>query len=299
MLAGIAFGVGAALMQAVSYLLSAFFIKRYQTSAAKHLILVHIVIGFVSLLILPMVWHPHATQLNSYVLPLISAACSYMFGQYSLYQAIHHSAASRVSPLLGLKIIVLALIGALYFGESYHALQWGAVLLCVIGAIWLSASGGTISGPALLWVIAACCGYAISDLSVLKLMQYFSALPLTQAAILSVSLCYLLCGSICLLFWPRIKSYSQLIASTPAALSWLIAMFFLFACFSEIGVVFGGIVQSSRGLISILLAIILALIGMSFADPIPKTRVLVQRIIAAILMMCAIVLFSLGDGSYT
>lgn len=68
----------------------------------------------------------------------------------------------------------------------------------------------------------------------------------------------------------------------------------LFACFAELEVVFGGIVQSSRGLISIFLTLWIARIGLSFADPALPGNMLHQRIAASSLMLLAIAIFSLG-----
>lgn len=293
MLSGIIYGLLAALMQSVSYLFSAIFISRFQSSPITHLIMVHLVIGLLSVITIPLTWHEKAAEIDQYFLPLFSAAVTYMFAQYALYQAIHYSVASRVSPLLGLKILILAVMGVSLFEESYNVLQWCAVGLCAAGAIWLSSSGGRISGKALMWILIACTGYALSDISILHLMAHFNTLPLSKAALLSVSLCYLLCGAFCLLFWPRIHNYQQLVGSIPAAISWFIAMLFLFACFAEIGVVYGGIVQSSRGLISIILAMILVGLSFNIAEPLPTRSVLIQRLTAASLMMFAIILFSI------
>lgn len=294
MISGIIYGLGAALLQSLSYLCSAIFISKYKTGAVTHLILVHIVMGVFCLALLPFLWHPAAANIQSYWLALVGAAASYMFAQFSLYRAIQASAASRVSPLLGLKIFILALISTMVFGEQYQLLQWLSVGLCILGAIWLGASGGRISLQALVWVITACFGYALSDISIVQLVQHFSMLPLVSAALLSVALCYLLCGLSCLVFVSRIKHPKLLVASTPAAASWFLAMCFLFACFAEIGVVFGGIVQSSRGLISILLTLLLAKLTISFADPVPPRRVLAHRFSAATLMTLAIAIFALN-----
>lgn len=294
MVTGILYGLGAALLQAVSYLCSAVFISRYRTGATTHLILVHIVMGLFSLILLPVLWHPLVTDISSYWMPLLGVSASYLWGQFSLYQAIQCSAASRVSPLLGLKVLVLVLIGSTVFGDQYKLLQWAAVGLCVIGAVWLSASGGRIGWKASGWVLSACVSYAFSDLSIVYLIQYFSSLPLLSATLLSVTLCFLVCGLSCLVFLARIKQPGLLLASAPAAISWFLALGSLFACFAELGVVFGGIVQSSRGLISILLTLALAGLGLSFADPLPPAKVLIQRLCAASLMTLAIVLFSMA-----
>ncbi|NVK43729.1 MAG: hypothetical protein HWE39_20990 [Oceanospirillaceae bacterium] len=52
--------------------------------------------------------------------------------------------------------------------------------------------------------------------------------------------------------------------------------------------------QSSRGLTSILLGVLVAWLGLRFAEPLPPWSVLWQRFAAAGLMLFAIALFSLG-----
>lgn len=294
MLSGVLFGFAAALMQSVSYVYSAQFICQHKASPMTLLVLMHLVLGGISLLILPFLWHPELLNITHYATPLLFTAFFYGVGQISLFQAIRASEASRVSPLLGLKVLVLALIGLFWLGDSYQLIQWLAVGLCALGAIWLSASGGRIRGRALFWVVMACVGYSLSDLSVLYTMRSFEQLPLIHAAALGVCLCYLICAVASLLLYPRTKKKHLLLQSTPSALTWLVAMMCLFACFSEIGVVFGGIVQSSRGLLSIFLGVLLTWVGFRYAEKMPERRVFLQRFSASALMLLAIVMFSLG-----
>lgn len=294
MVAGILFGLAAALLQSTSYLFSAAFTARFQASALTQFLLNHLSIGLLSLLALPLVWHPQALEPGRYLLPLLAAMACYLVGQTALYQALRYSPASRVSPLLGIKVMILALIGVFWLQQSYQWLQWLGVGLCLLGACWLSYSGGRISRPALLWVVLSCIGYAFSDLFILELIERFEGLPRLQAAGLSVSLCYLLAGLVSLVWWPKLQQRELLVHSLPAALSWFLALICLFACFAWIGVVFGGVVQSSRGLFSILLGVVLAWLGWRFAEPLPPRAVFMQRFAAAVLMLVAIALFSLG-----
>jgi hypothetical protein len=82
--------------------------------------------------------------------------------------------------------------------------------------------------------------------------------------------------------------------SVPFAASWLISMLFLYACFSEIGVVFGNILQSTRGIQSILMGTVVAHLGMISIETKVKTGILIQRVAAAVLMTTAIALFYLS-----
>ncbi|MCV6589166.1 MAG: EamA family transporter [Marinobacterium sp.] len=297
MITGILFGLTAALLQSVSYLFSATFTARFQTGALSQFLLNHLSIGLLSLLSLPLVWDVQALEVSRYIWPLLGAMGCYLVAQTALYRALKHSPASRVSPLLGIKVLVLALIGVFWLQHSYQGLQWLGVGLCLLGAYWLSYSGGIIHRVALLWVVLACVGYAVSDLFVLELIERFEGLPRLQAAGLSVALCYLLAGLVSLLWWPGLKERHLLVYSLPAALSWFLALIALFACFAWIGVVFGGVVQSARGLFSILLGLVLAWLSWRYAEPLPAGSVFVQRFAAATLMLVAIALFSLGSGT--
>lgn len=294
MVAGILFGLGAALLQSLSYLFSAVFSSRFQVGALHQFLINHLSIGLLSLLALPLVWDPRALDPAPYGLPLLGAMGCYLIAQTALYQALRHSPASRVSPLLGIKVLMLALIGVYWLQQSYQWLQWLGVGLCILGALWLSYSGGRIKRAALFWVTLACLGYALSDLFVLSLIERFDGIPRLQAAGLSVALCYLLAGVVSLTWWPKINDRQLLLHSLPAALCWFLALICLFACFAWIGVVFGGVVQSARGLLSILLGAGLAWWGWRYAEPLPSRAVFMQRLAAATLMLAAIALFSLG-----
>ncbi|WP_343807338.1 DMT family transporter [Marinobacterium maritimum] len=296
MAAGIILGLMAATLQALSYLFSARFGLRHQASPVTLLVLMHVWIGIVALLSLPFLWHPQILASTDWLLPLGVMTLSYLIAQLSLFQSLRHAESSRVSPLLGLKILVLILLGSSWQGEHYSLLQWGAAGLCALGGVWLSRCGGSIPWQASGWIALACVGYALSDLSVVYLVRAFDQLPLLQAAGLSVALSYLLCGLGCLLFWPRLRQRRLLLQSTPVALSWLLAMICLFSCFALLGAVFGGIVQSGRGLISILLGLLVVRLGWSAGERAPAFAVLVQRMLAAGLMLLAIVLFALGGN---
>ncbi len=294
MTTGIILGLMAALLQSITYVFNATFSARYQVSAVTQFVLTHLIVGGLSLLVLPWVWVPQILQPQLYILPLLAAMLTFLAGQIALYRAIQLSVASRVSPLLGIKVLVLALVGVLWLHEQYQVEQWLGVLLCVTGAVWLSLSGGTVDRSALLWVVITCVGYGLSDLFILELIQRFDTVSPLHAAGVSVSLCYLMVGLICLVWWPRIRNRELLLACFPGALSWFLAVACLFGCFAFIGVVFGGIVQSSRGVISIILGLALAWWGFRFAEPMPIRRVFVQRFSAASLMLVAITMFTLG-----
>ena len=79
---------------------------------------------------------------------------------------------------------------------------------------------------------------------------------------------------------------------SPFAVCWLIAMLFLFTCFGRVGTVNGNIIQSSRGIIAILLGALLAKLGFTELEEKVDWQVFVRRLIAGALMIGAIAAFN-------
>ncbi|MBN1670360.1 MAG: hypothetical protein JXR37_04975 [Kiritimatiellae bacterium] len=71
-------------------------------------------------------------------------------------------------------------------------------------------------------------------------------------------------------------------------------MVLLFATFGTIGVVYGNIVQSMRGLISVVLGAAVAALGWRAVEQRVGREVVLRRLAAAALMCGAIALFKLG-----
>jgi hypothetical protein len=96
------------------------------------------------------------------------------------------------------------------------------------------------------------------------------------------------------LFPPLAKKGTQRawLGALPYAAFWFLAMVLLFECFLRIGVVFGNIVQSMRGLISIGLGVWVASMGWTHIESHMPRRVFWKRVIAALLMLGAVALYS-------
>jgi hypothetical protein len=143
-------------------------------------------------------------------------------------------------------------------------------------------------------ILFACLGYSLSDINIRRLVLHFGDLNLAHATALGVCLIYLISGLIALFGVSRRYGRRMWLDATPYALSWFVGMFFLFATFATIGVVYGNIVQSSRGLISIGLGVVVARRGLVAIEEQVGASIAVRRGIAAVLMSAAIVLFYLG-----
>ena len=293
--AGIFFGLGAALSQSACYVFTRLYVIRHHHAPIRLLVTGHILMGLFSLVAMPFVAAGGMPPMRSYALPLAGAVVFYLLGQTGLFVLMRRTQASRVAPLLGIKIVILALITVLAMHQPLAPRQWVAVLLCTAAAFVLSRSGESLTGTAVLWVIATCAAYSLSDLSITALVRSLQPLSPTRAALAGVCRCYLFCGLAGLAFMP-FAGGRRVMEDWPLALGfaafWYLGMLFLYACFASIGPVFGNVLQSTRGIISVVLGACLARLGHIHIEQRVSRGVLGRRVAAAVLMCGAIWLFA-------
>jgi drug/metabolite transporter (DMT)-like permease len=295
LLTGILLGLGAASAQALSYNFSRHYILRCGRTVGHLLILGHVLMGILSLMLLPLLPLSKAPPWQMYAWPLATSAGFYLLGQLAMFQMLRHAEASRASPLLGLKILILAVIYSVFLQTRLAPLQWLAVGLGLAAAFLLRTSGKHLSAQTIGWLLLACLGYSLSDMGIYRLMRALEAtLGVLQANFIAVCLTYLLCGVLVLpaLIWSPAGRRSDWYHALPWAVSWFGAMLLLFLCFNAIGVVFGNIVQASRGLMSIVMGAGLAHLGYHHLEEKVPRRVLLRRLVAAVVMFAAIALYA-------
>ena len=292
---GIGLGLGAAFFQSLSYVCIRLFNKRHHNNIITLLAISHIVMGIVSIPLAAWLWPDAMPPLSVYGLSLLGAAGFYLLGQFFLFAAIIHSEPSRVSPLLGLKVLMLSSIGVLFLQQRFGVLQWLAVSFSTMAVFLLSWSGKRIERRFIVLGVLACLFYCLSDINIRNLVSHFSFMPTTvHAASITTALCYILCGGVgvaIVLFNPGHSTRQTWLYALPFAASWFIAMIFLFSCFGVVGVVYGNILQSTRGIISIGMGFVIAHLGFVALESKPSKRIICQRIAAAALMSAAVVLF--------
>ena len=170
-------------------------LRAFPRSAITLLTLSHIVMGAFSLPLLGLIWPARWPSFSSYAFPLFGGTLFYLLAQAALFLALRTATASRTSPLLGLKIFILAIISVLAFDDHLVACQWLAIVMSMVAAAMLNWSGGSMPWRSIVWVLLACVGYSLSDLNVKALVGQFDYLGLTYASTVSVCLCYLLCSA--------------------------------------------------------------------------------------------------------
>jgi len=291
---GILLGFIAAFFQSVSYLCTKLFIKHHKNDIVSLLTVAHVIMGVLSVPLVLVLKPANMPPLASYQNALLGTAGFYLLGQVFLFAALAKTEASRVSPLLGLKILILALISVAFLHQSMTAAKWTAVGLSTAAAFILSNSGSRLPMSGIVLILLTCLSYSISDLNIKVLVDHFASLGVLKGAMLATGLTYILCGLAglpVLAFRRKDLNWRTWAWSAPFALSWLIGVFFLFGCFALVGVIFGNIIQSTRGIISIALGYTAAHMGFERIEPKITRAVYIRRLAAATLMTAAVALY--------
>lgn len=290
---GIALGLLAAVCQSLSYLATRHYVGPRAGGSRQLLVQSHVVMGVISAFFLPWVWPGQLPPWQGVLTPLVATAFWYLAGQMGLMICLRYAEPSRVSPMLAFKLIVLALLTLWLRHTPLTMFQWLAIGLCLVGAVGLNYTGGANHPLAALALIATCICYSLSDWNIELLVKSMGSLPLWRASIFAALLAYLLCGLIAAAFLPWLGSWQRKdwLDATPFALAWLGAMLFLFACFALVGVVYGNILQSTRGLMSVVMGSMLAGAGLLHFEKAAAPGVFGRRLAAAGLMLAAVVLY--------
>ena len=297
MILGIICGLAAALSQCISYIFSKKYIHKDGT-AFQLLIASHFIMGiFATICLGILLLENDLPPFKNYWLELLKVDAFYLLGQMSFFMAISKTEASRVAPLLGLKIIFIALLGIAFWGYYLSFWQWGAVVLCFSGALISNWSGKSISLSGVVWLLGAIVGYSLSDISIKQLISCIEieagqgVLPILIAA--SAAYFYLGIFSVLIILFTRSVKAKHLKPALVFSCWWFTAMLLLFACFGLIGPLFGNLVQSGRGIIAVVLGALIAKFGWSEHEKKLPGSVLIRRIAAALLIVGSIVLFAL------
>ena len=311
MAAGVILGLLAALFHALCYLATRWYVHRRGGGSRRLLVIGHLWMGGASLALLPLVWPAAGISHWGDVLEaLVLTSVFYLAGQLGLVIALKHAEASRISPMLAFKLVVLAALATLWpatGGGPLSAWQWSAVGLCVVGGLLLNHAGGTSHPKAVVGLALACVAYALSDWNIKRLVNALGAVDHMgtgsgvlswRTPLLAVFLTYCFCGICAVGFLPWLGSRKRAdwLDAAPFAVAWLGAMIFLYGCFATVGLVMGSILQSTRGIMSVLLAGLLVRWGHHHIEGKTKRGVFWRRLAAAALMLLAMGLYMHATG---
>ncbi len=296
MIGGILLGLGAALGQSVSYLFSRAFVTRHKGGSYHLMVLAHIIMGVLSAAALVFLWPEAIENSTTVFIRVVAAAVFYLVAQTSLFLTLSTVEASRIAPLLGMKVFFLAALSIPLLGKQLSLPQWSAVILSAVAAALLNRIGGKLPVRTIAGVAVSVICYSLSDIIIKQLIDSLSNLSVAHASSFSVAALYLFCGIVALPFVIFGRNHRKMHwkGAAPYAISWFTGMFFLFSCFATIGVVYGNIVQSTRGILSIVIGAAAAHMGHVSVERKTDKAIFIRRIWAAVLMTAAIVIFYMG-----
>jgi len=293
---GIIFGVATAALQAIAYLLSRILFGR-GFPLIKLLAMGHVVMAVAAGPVLVAVWRADMPGPAVWLWPVVGTVGGYLIGQCGLFYALRHTEASRVAPLLGLKIVMLAVLAVTLLDLPLSPEQWVAVVIATAAAFVLNHTGGSIPVRALAAILVTCLFYSFSDLMIVQLVD---AVQLDDgrvvASIRATAMAYVFLGVVALplLPWLGSRKLRDWKAVLPYAAAWLGSMFCMFAAIGLVQVVLANILQSTRGIIAVVLGAIVAKIGHVHLEQRTTRAVLVRRVVAATLMTVAVALYVIG-----
>lgn len=299
MIVGIIAGITAALLQSLSYVFSASFMCRYR-SPIRLLLFSQLGMGLLSMVML-FFFFPTAVfeQPLRFTLYLLAWILVFVLGQSAFFNTLRRIEASRTSSLLGLKIIVLAVFSIVLLRQPLTGMQGIAVLISTIAAIGMNWSGGArFSLSGMLWLFLTLVAYSLADITETEIVRLFASGNMIHDAFKAAFLCYFVLG---IFSAPLLLRYRwtkrQFVKAFPFALAWLFSQVALLACFGLLGALFGNVIQSSRGIISVLVGILLAKIGMGKYDSTISRAMWIRRAVCSVLMALGIILYAAGGAA--
>jgi drug/metabolite transporter (DMT)-like permease len=274
-----------------------------QAAALGLLLRAHVVMGLMAAAVMAVVQSSALPPPAKFIGPLTASAGLYLLGNAILFSLLKNLEASRLMPFLGLKVFILALVVAMFLGPPPSITQWLAVALSVAATALLQGAAGGLPKEALGRVLVVCLCFALADIFIVRLIDALEhsrsgSSDRLHDAILAVLLNYVVCGLACgpmlLAGWRRPAAGGAGPAWRTAiayAATWLIAMAALYVCFALIGAVFGNVVQSTRGIMSVVIGATLAHLGWHELEQRIDRAMLLRRIAAAALMTTAIAVY--------
>jgi drug/metabolite transporter (DMT)-like permease len=252
--------------------------------------------GAVSLVMLPF-FMPELSRAENVrmLIFLLSWVTTFSLGQFGFFYAQKYIEASRLSSLLGLKIIVLSIMWVLFYDRDLNALQICGILLSSFAAMAMNWSGGNFALRGIAGITLTIICYSLTDFGEFELLNVLNKGSVIKSGITAVLLCYTVLGVLSLpILLKRRWEWKKQLDSIPFAALWLPSQFTLLICFGLLEPVFGNVIQASRGIISVFLGMLVCRLGLNVMENKISGKLWIRRILAALLMVGGIACFSFG-----
>ena len=293
---GVAIGLVSAVMQSSAYIFSRRFGNEFHSSV-KLVIYSQLLMGIMGAAVFaatfPFTAFPRGAELWKFSVATAVFVAAYHVAFYCFFKALNEIEASRLSSLLGLKVVSIALITYPFLRAELNLWHLLAVVLTAVSAVGMNFSGIRIGRKGAIYLALALLGFSTTDITGAIFVRSMPGDAMTLKAICATSLSYLFLGIIAAAAFLKLKFEPRACrGALPYSVLWFTAMLLLFASFGIVGVVFGSIIQASRGVVSVLLGVLLARLGYSDVEPDVPLRIWVRRAVMAAIMVAAIGLYT-------
>ena len=283
---GIILGFAGALCNALNYAFSKDCVEKYGLHGVRQLIVVHVT--FLILMSPPLFLMGLYKEFTLQVLiDTFYIIVPYILSQYLLIRLLAATDSSVVSPLLTLKIPVVAAMGFMISGQVFNPQQLFAIAMIIMLGFYFSSLSGKIKLMPLITMICICTGYALADYMTVRFMHNYPGTTL-EKTMACICWQYIIGGLIALpmMMSPRFKLKAMhLWYGKLPSLSWLAGTFCWVGCFYFAGVVEGNIIQSLRCVIGVLIAYIF------YRKYIKDPNTFKKKLTVAFLMFTAVFIF--------
>lgn len=290
MLLGVLYGILATVIQPFAYLFSRIYVVR-GGRPAELTIHSQVIMGGLSALILLGFRHEVAFTAPVLGRSLLSVI-TILIAQVCYFFAVRVVETSRLTTMLSLKTFFLVLLNMALFRQFINPMQFLAVLLCVAAVFVMNFSGLRISLKALALILVSCFFLASSDIADYLLFTVMPHRSMLADGIMATGYCYLMLGVISLpgLFFVGVQPRKMLLA-LPYACAWLLSMMVFFVCLGYLGTVHTTIIQSFRGLFSVLLGVVVSWLGFTAIETKNSWKIWLLRGVAAALITTSVLLY--------
>ncbi len=284
---GLLLGLGGAFCQALNYALT----KQVQekcTLRGVHLLLAEHLCMFVMVLPAFLGFQLYRFIDLQVLVYLAAIVLPYLIAQAAINQAILLSDSAVVSPLMTLKIPLMALLAYLMWQQSFTLLQLAAMLaIFSLGALSSKVSGRITLAP-LAFTALGCLMFCLSDIAMTRLTHVLPSDSRFECIGAAIIFEYIVAGVLALPFSFRFHlRLGEVTATWPVALVWLLSMVGIVGCFNLSGVVEGNIIQTLRGVFGVLITYFL------YASLMHDRDAFGHKLMLSLLLFAAVVLYYL------
>ena len=290
--AGFVVALVSAVVQSVAFVFSRAFILKHR-DPVKLTVYSQVWMALIGAAILAAIWPWQKVDFTPRVLWIIAAfSLTGNLAYVCFFQAMKVIEASRLSSLLGMKMVTLAIFNIIVFRDFPTAWKWAAIVLSSVAAVGMNFSGGRLPLRGCVMLFITLCCYAVTDTLAKMLVEEMPGNNLCLQSLAATGLNFGSLGLVSSLAFVRMKFETAPFKSAfRYGACWILAMVGLVASLHLLGVMLGNIVQSSRGFFSVLIGYALWKAGRSDLEPAASGKMWVRRCVMALLMALAMVLY--------